>query len=156
MALPPDFLIRPGDLELLVRAALAAVAGAAIGWNRFRAGKPAGVGTHALVAMGAALFVILPVQWAGPGHDGFTRVIQGIATGIGFVGAGEIFRDAGEGRRVHGLTSAAALWVTAALGVAAGCASLAVTGGATLLTLAVVMLAPQLEHRDPGSPDRPV
>jgi putative Mg2+ transporter-C (MgtC) family protein len=155
MAIPQDALLRPGDLDLMLRLLAAALAGAVIGWNRFRHGKPAGVGTHALVAVGAALFVAAAMQVQGPTHDGYTRVVQGIATGIGFVGAGEIFRDAGQDRRVHGLTSAAALWVTAALGAVAGCGSLALTGGATLLTLLVVELAPRMEGRGSSGPGAP-
>ena len=140
---------------LTPRLVLAALAGGVIGWNRFRAGKPAGVGTHALVALGSALFVAIPVQMGPATHEGFTRVVQGIATGIGFIGAGEIFRDADHDRRVHGLTSAAALWVTAALGVVAGCGSAALIAAATAFTLLIVLAAPHLEHRDAARTGRP-
>ena len=150
-----DLVLHPGDLMVMVRLVLAALAGGVIGWNRFRAGKPAGVGTHALVAMGAALFVAIPVQMGPGSHEGFTRVVQGIATGIGFIGAGEIFRDADHDRRVHGLTSAAALWVTAALGVVAGCGSAALIAAATAFTLLIVLAAPHLEHRDAARTGRP-
>ena len=96
-----DIAFHQGDLIVLLRLLIAALAGAVIGWNRFRAGKPAGVGTHALVALGSALFVLIAIQMS-PGHsnDAFTRVVQGIATGVGFLGAGEIFRDAGTSSRV--------------------------------------------------------
>jgi putative Mg2+ transporter-C (MgtC) family protein len=146
-----DIAFHQGDLIVLLRLLIAALAGAVIGWNRFRAGKPAGVGTHALVALGSALFVLIAIQMS-PGHsdDAFTRVVQGIATGVGFLGAGEIFRDAGTSSRVHGLTSAAALWVTAALGIVAGCGSGVLIASATALVLLVIVLSPRLERRFPS------
>ena len=113
-----------GELAIFVRLLIAVLAGAAVGWNRFRAGKPAGVGTHSLVALGSAMFVAIPVlMGALPGGDSATRVIQGVAAGIGFLGTGEIFRGSSTERGVHGLTSAAALWATAALGILAVCGS---------------------------------
>lgn len=146
-----DIALHRGDLVVLVRLLIAALVGAGIGWNRFQAGKPAGVGTHALVALGSALFVSIPIQMSPEhGTDAFTRVIQGIATGVGFLGAGEIFRDAGGGNRVHGLTSAAAIWVTAALGIVAGCGSGVLMASATALVLFVLVIAPRLERRFPS------
>ena len=143
-----DIALHKDDLIVLVRLLIAALAGAVIGWNRFRAGKPAGVGTHALVALGSALFVSIPIQMSsGHSSDAFTRVVQGIATGVGFLGAGEIFRDAGGGNRVHGLTSAAALWVTAALGIVAGWGSGILIVSATTIVLLVIVLSPRLERR---------
>ena len=134
---------------VLLRLVLATLAGAAIGWNRHRAGKPAGVGTHALVALGAAMFTAVPFA-PGPGHDdALSRAIQGIAVGVGFLGAGEIIREPGAGT-VTGLTSAAAIWVTAALGVtiASGAVfgSLAVAG----LVFTVLEVAPRFEGNVPG------
>ena len=146
-----DILLQKGDLIVLVRLLIAAVAGGVIGWNRFRAGKPAGVGTHALVSLGSALFVSISIQMSPErGNEAFTRVIQGIATGVGFLGAGEIFRDAGAGNRVHGLTSAAALWVTAALGIVAGWGSAVLIVSATVLILLVIVVSPRIEHRFPS------
>ena len=140
------------ELEVLLRVVFATLAGAAVGWNRHRAGKPAGMGTHALVALGAALFVAVPGHLSGArSSDALSRVIQGIATGIGFLGAGEIFRDTESARSVHGLTSAAAIWATAALGVLAMVGSWAVIGAATVLILLVLVLAPRLEGRFPSS-----
>ncbi len=143
-----DLASHAGESVLLLRLVFAALAGAAIGWNRFRTGKPAGVGTHALVALGAALFVAIPVQ-ASPlsGSDSLSRVIQGIATGIGFLGAGEIFRDPGGTGHVHGLTSAASLWATAALGIIAVCGSWVIVAAATALVMFILVMAPRLEHR---------
>jgi putative Mg2+ transporter-C (MgtC) family protein len=130
---------------VLVRLLLATLAGAVIGWNRHRAGKPAGIGTHALVALGAALFVAVPIG-AGPGHeDALSRTIQGVAAGVGFLGAGEIFRDPGAGT-VTGLTSAAALWVTAALGITIAAGSVFGSLTAAALVFLVLELAPRLER----------
>ena len=136
--------------ELIVRLVCATLAGAVIGWNRHRAGKPAGIGTHALVALGAALFVVIPAG-AGRDHvDALSRAIQGVAAGVGFLGAGEIFRDPGQENRVHGLTSAAALWVTAALGLLIVSGPLVEAVVAAGLVLLVLELAPRLERRVPG------
>jgi len=95
------------------RLALAAVLGAAIGWERTIDGKPAGFRTYALVALGSAAIVVA----AGTVSADMSRAIQGVVTGIGFLGAGSILR--GE-RTIHGLTSAAAIWLASALGVLVG------------------------------------
>lgn len=140
------------EVEVLIRLVLATLAGAAIGWNRHRAGKPAGMGTHALVALGAALFVAVPAYLSGPrASDALSRVIQGVATGVGFLGAGEIFRDPESVRSVHGLTSAAAIWVTAALGVLAMTGSWATIAATMVLILLVLLIAPRLEWKFPSS-----
>jgi putative Mg2+ transporter-C (MgtC) family protein len=112
-------------LHVSLRLSLALLIGAIVGWNREITGKPAGLRTHMLVSFGSALFVMVPIQLAGnqPHPDAVSRIIQGIATGIGFLGAGEILRqsDTQVGRiKIRGLTSAAAIWVSAALGVAIG------------------------------------
>jgi len=148
----PDFdlAFHGGEPLLLFRLFLATLVGGMIGWNRFRAGKPAGVGTYALVALGAAFFVAIPILTNS--LDALSRVIQGITAGIGFLGAGEIFRDRGE-RRVRGLTSAAALWATAALGIIAVCGSVALVAAATLIVLLVLVIAPRCERRFPPRVD---
>jgi putative Mg2+ transporter-C (MgtC) family protein len=88
------------------------------GIQREHVGTAAGLRTHILVALGAAMFVIVSLDMdASP--DATTRVLQGIATGIGFVGAGTILK-ANDERHIHGLTSASSIWLTAALGSAAG------------------------------------
>ncbi|HUM01412.1 MAG TPA: MgtC/SapB family protein [Thermoanaerobaculia bacterium] len=140
------------EWEVLVRVVIATLAGAAVGWNRHRAGKPAGMGTHALVALGAALFVAIPAHLAGgQASDAMSRVIQGVATGIGFLGAGEIFRDPGPAGSVQGLTSAAAIWATAALGVLAVVGSWGTIAVVTLLILLVLVLAPRAERKYPST-----
>lgn len=141
---------------LLARLLSAALAGGLIGWNRYRAGKPAGAGTYALVALGAALFVIVPAQLSlRLTGDALSRAIQGVAAGVGFLGAGEIFRDPGEGSRVHGLTSAAALWATAAVGIIVACGSWVTALAAVVLVLAVLLIAPRLEGRYPSRHEPP-
>jgi putative Mg2+ transporter-C (MgtC) family protein len=104
--------------QLAVRLLIAAVLGGLIGRDRERAGKAAGVRTHLLVAVGSAAFVAVPQQ-AGASPADVTRVLQGLVAGIGFLGAGCIWKDDTEGR-VEGLTTAAGLWLTAAVGAAAG------------------------------------
>jgi putative Mg2+ transporter-C (MgtC) family protein len=109
-------------LIIALRLALSVLVGGAIGLNRDLHRKPAGVRTHALVSLGTALMVIVVMP---PGtldayrFDALSRVIQGVLTGIGFLGAGVILRDPGT-RHVSGLTTAATIWLTALLGVACG------------------------------------
>jgi putative Mg2+ transporter-C (MgtC) family protein len=126
--------------------------GGIIGWERQLRNKPAGLRTHMLVSMGSALFVLIPLAMAkNPnGLDAIERVIQGITAGIGFLGAGEILRQSQQeiGKvEVHGLTSAAAIWVSAALGTAAGCGlwQLALIGA--LMSLFVLRVIKKLERR---------
>lgn len=104
--------------QLTLRLLIAAVLGGLIGRDRERAGKAAGIRTHLLVAVGAAAFVAVPQQ-AGATPADVTRVLQGLVAGIGFLGAGCIWKDDNDGR-VEGLTTAAGLWLTAAVGAAAG------------------------------------
>jgi len=105
-------------LRLTVRLVLAAVLGGILGFERERSGKAAGLRTHMLVALGSAVFILVPQQAGMPPND-LSRVIQGIVAGTGFIGAGAILKPAGE-HAVQGLTTAAGLWLTAAIGVAAG------------------------------------
>jgi putative Mg2+ transporter-C (MgtC) family protein len=105
-------------LRLAVRLVLAAILGGVLGFEREQSGKSAGLRTHMLVALGAALFVLIPQQ-AEMAIADMSRVIQGVVAGIGFIGAGAILKQA-EQQEVKGLTTAAGLWLTAAVGVAAG------------------------------------
>jgi putative Mg2+ transporter-C (MgtC) family protein len=117
-----DWLVRLGDLDHVgragVRLLVAAALGAVLGYEREEEGKAAGLRTHMLVSLGAALFIIASLE-AGATVDQITRVIQGMVAGIGFLCAGVIFRVP-EKTRVRGLTSAADLWVTCAAGMTAG------------------------------------
>lgn len=117
-----DWLLRLGDLDHVgragVRLLVAAALGAVLGYEREEEGKAAGLRTHMVVSLGAALFIIASLE-AGATVDQITRVIQGMVVGIGFIGAGVIFRLKDE-TRVRGLTSAADLWVTCAAGMTVG------------------------------------
>ncbi len=135
------------ELDLLLRIGLSMLVGGLIGLERELDRKPAGLRTHMLVSLGAALFILVGIQTgmvqADPSVGG--RIIQGLVAGIGFLGAGEIFlastREEQTDLRVKGLTSAAAVWVAAALGAAAGCGLwlLSLTGaGLTLLVLWII------------------
>jgi putative Mg2+ transporter-C (MgtC) family protein len=136
-----------GDTSIRLGAAV--LVGGLIGWNRQISGKPAGLRTHMLVSLGAALIVLIPIQ-ANPGYsaDGLSRTIQGVATGIGFLGAGEILHrpsTKGNGETVKGLTSAAALWTTAALGMVSGCGLWATSIIGTVLVLFILTVVQHLE-----------
>ncbi len=102
------------DLVFIGRILLAGFLGFLVGWEREATGSPAGDRTHALVAIAAAAFISITAS-SFPGESG--RVMQGIVTGVGFLGAGMILREAG---RVHGLTTAAGIWAVAAVGVVVG------------------------------------
>jgi len=127
-------------IVVLIRVFAAVLLGAVVGIERERAGKPAGLRTHMLVSLGTAV-VVIACQDAGMSLDGLSRVIQGMVTGIGFVGAGTILK-LNEQREIQGLTTAAGLWMTAAIGVAAG---LGILGVAVIGTLATVLVL-VLEH----------
>lgn len=131
--------------RVVIRLVAAALLGAVVGIQRERAGKPAGVRTHMLVAMGATLFVVACSE-SGMAASDLSRVIQGVATGIGFIGGGAILKLTKE-REVEGLTTAAGIWLTAAVGVAAG---LGRWGSATLgvvLTLIILSIVGRITHR---------
>jgi putative Mg2+ transporter-C (MgtC) family protein len=128
--LDPDVLTR-----VIARIAAAAMLGAMLGLNREIAGKPAGLRTHMLVAVGSALFVLVPLL-AGMQIKDVSRIIQGVVTGIGFLGAGAILKRNDE-QEIHGLTTAASIWLTSAIGLAAGLGRLgiAVVGAVTALII---------------------
>ncbi|MEO8449238.1 MAG: MgtC/SapB family protein [Gemmatimonadota bacterium] len=130
------------------RLALAVAAGAVIGLNRDLKNKPAGVRTHALVAIGSALLTLTGLEMAArdgtPPSASVSRIIQGIITGIGFLGAGVIIRGAQS--RVHGLTTAASIWIAAAMGIGAGAGLVPLVGVALALTLAVLVLGGPFER----------
>ncbi len=104
--------------RILLRLVVAMIVGAVVGVQREQSGKPAGIRTHMLVALGAALFVIGPMEF-GMAESDLSRVIQGLVTGIGFLGAGAILKLEDK-REIEGLTTAAGIWMTAAMGLAAG------------------------------------
>jgi putative Mg2+ transporter-C (MgtC) family protein len=126
MAPPLDDLFHIPDaaqmIRVVARIAVAAALGAGLGAERQRAGKAAGMRTHMLVAIGCALFVLFPSEAGMPTAD-LSRVIQGVATGIGFIGAGTILKRA-DATEIQGLTTAANIWLTAAVGAAVGAGQL--------------------------------
>ena len=132
-------------IHVLVRLSAATLLGGLIGIQRERAGKPAGLRTHMLVTLGTAVFV-LACAGVGMGQDALSRVIQGVVTGIGFIGAGSILKIS-ERRDVQGLTTAAGVWMTAAVGVAAGLGSLGVAVLSTLFTLFILSFAKRFERQ---------
>jgi putative Mg2+ transporter-C (MgtC) family protein len=131
--------------QVIIRLIAAILLGAVVGFERERAGKPAGLRTHILVSLGTAVFV-LACSGVGMSLDGLSRVIQGILTGIGFIGAGSILK-LNEERDIKGLTTAAGVWMTAAIGVCVGLGSLGVALFSTLLTLIILALVGAAESR---------
>ena len=125
------------ELELILRLFLAAILGAGIGLQRELAGKPAGLRTLVLISLGCALFSIASSRGFGPPSDP-SRVAAGVVAGIGFLGAGTIIR--GEGGFVVGLTTAASIWVAAAVGLAAGAGLYLLSVVAAALSLIVLFL----------------
>ena len=130
--------------RITVRLALAAIMGGVIGYERESKGKAAGLRTHMLVALGSALFVLV-VQQSGGGGDSVSRVIQGLIAGIGFLGAGAILNNRSD-PHIRGLTTAAGMWMTAAIGVAAGLGREVTAKLATLLALVILALLPRVEQ----------
>ena len=147
VAVPVSFV------ELFGRLLLATLLGALIGLNRESYGKPAGLRTHALVALGAATLTLVGLLLQASDSSAPSRVLQGIVAGIGFIGAGVILHRP-DGRGVEGLTTAA-IWIVAAVGVAAG-AGLWRTGASVvvvvLLLLVVGERVDRWVHRDEKRP----
>jgi putative Mg2+ transporter-C (MgtC) family protein len=129
-------------LEASLRLAAAVVAGAAVGLNRNLHAKVTGVRTLGLVALGSAAAVLAADHVGGPGDA--TRAMQGILTGIGFLGAGVIIRNPG-GSRVHGLTTAASTWLTGCLGMACAVADWQVVVPGLVLTIGILIFGGELE-----------
>ncbi|SHF09604.1 putative Mg2+ transporter-C (MgtC) family protein [Thermomonas hydrothermalis] len=135
----------PGASVMLVsslRLLLAAVLGGAIGYEREKKERSAGLKTHILVSVGSALFVMAPL-YAGVSQADNTRVVQGVVSGIGFLGAGAILKLQRD-MRVEGLTTAASIWLTSAIGVAAGLGNALLAIIATGVALFVTAVIPRL------------
>ena len=137
---------------VLLRTITAVILGGIVGVQREKVGKPAGLRTHMLVSLGTAV-VVLSCQGVGMEMDGLSRVIQGIVTGIGFVGAGTILKLTDQ-REIQGLTTATGLWMTAAIGVAVGLGALGIAVIATLLTVIVLSLQGLEEALNKKSKDK--
>lgn len=127
--------------RILIRLVMAALLGGLLGLQRERSRKAAGVRTHMLVAMGAALFVMVPQQ-NGMLLEDMSRVIQGVIAGIGFLGAGAILKNQNDSS-IIGLTTAAGVWMTAAIGIACGLGRESTAVLSSLLALVVFALIPR-------------
>jgi putative Mg2+ transporter-C (MgtC) family protein len=141
-----DFSDLPGVgavTQLVLRMLLAILLGGILGYQRERLGKAAGLRTHMLVALGSAFFVLIPLQAGMPLAD-LSRVLQGLLAGIGFLVAGTILKQQAP-EQIHGLTTAANLWLTAAIGVAVGLGREASAILGTVLAFIILSLLPQIE-----------
>lgn len=128
-----------------IRLLLALAAGALIGTQRERSGKAAGLRTHMLVALGTAVFVVAASEW-GMQEDAMSRVIQGVATGIGFLGAGTILKLTRE-QEIKGLTTSAGIWMTAGASAAIGLGQFAAALIGVLLAWIVLSTFIRVENR---------
>lgn len=138
-------------IQVLIRLIASVFLGAAIGLQREKMGKPAGIKTHILATLGTTVFVLACAGY-GMSSDGLSRVIQGIVTGIGFLGAGAILK-LDEKRDIKGLTTAASIWTSAAIGVAVGLGGLGLALLATILTLIVLAVLGKFELGDVKNDD---
>jgi len=134
-------------VQVLLRLIVAVLLGGLVGIQRQRARKPAGLRTHILVCLGSSV-VVVACSGMGMTLDGQSRVIQGVLTGVGFIGAGSILKLSQE-HEIKGLTTAAGLWITAAIGIACGVGAIGIALIATLLALIVLALVKAVEdHAD--------
>ena len=138
-----------GDVEditrIVVRMLVAIVLGGLLGYERESAGASAGLRTHMLVSLGSALFVLIPLQ-AGMKVEDLSRVLQGVTAGIGFLGAGAILKQRDK-NDIRGLTTAASVWLTAAVGIAAGMGreATAVLSALFALVILAILRSPKRE-----------
>jgi putative Mg2+ transporter-C (MgtC) family protein len=128
-----------------LRMLMAVALGGLVGLERERAGKAAGLRTHMLVSLGAALTMIVAERMNMPAGDQ-SRVIQGLVTGIGFIGGGAILKIT-DARRIRGLTTAAGIWMTASIGIAAGAGKQTTAVVATVLAFIVLSVLHLFEER---------
>lgn len=144
--------LTPETSEMIYKLTLAVLLGMAVGFEREHRRKAAGLRTYALVALGAALFTIMSVTSSlGAPYFDPSRIASQVVVGIGFIGAGIIFL---RGNRVEGLTTAAGLWATAAIGMAAGFGFYAIAIYATILVLLVLWFLRHIEPLIPKAPPR--
>jgi len=132
-------------LEIAARLGIAVLLGAVLGINRDLHHKPAGLRTHALVSLGSAVAVISVTFGVNVDAGSLSRVIQGLVTGVGFIGAGVILHHDSD-RRIAGLTTAASVWVAAILGAAAGAGKWPIALVALVFTIAVLAFGGQIER----------
>jgi putative Mg2+ transporter-C (MgtC) family protein len=137
--------------RVVIRLVAALILGGLVGLQRERTHKPAGLRTHMLVCLGTAVFVTT-CGAVGMSFDAQSRVIQGIVTGLGFIGAGSILKLSQE-HEIKGLTTAAGVWMTAAIGVTVGLGALGIGIIATILTLIILAVATKFERFVQGKRD---
>lgn len=159
-------MVLSGNEETALRLGAALVVGTILGLNRELHGKPAGLRTHALVSLGAAVATIVvlraPDGTLSTDHNAMSRVVQGILTGVGFLGAGVILHD--PNGHISGITTAATIWICAVLGLVCGLGHWVVLGISVGLTTITLLLGRPLEHlaeklfhrRSTRPPDRSV
>lgn len=141
----------PLDLARVLMRLLAALAlGALIGYQRERKGKAAGLRTHMLVSLGTTLVVVAGLEW-GMQQDAISRVIQGLITGIGFLGAGTILKISVD-KEIHGLTTAAGVWMTAAASVAIGLGQIITGLAAGIIAWVVLAVLRRFEPAQKSGP----
>jgi putative Mg2+ transporter-C (MgtC) family protein len=144
LALPDGGLL----LRFCLRLFVAGLLGGLLGWEREREGKAAGLRTHILVAMGAALFTVAPLE-AGMPMAEIGRVVQGVAAGVGFLGAGSILKLANH-EHIKGLTTAATIWLTAAVGLAVGSGRMWLSALGVFFALLTLSVLSRVERRFAG------
>jgi putative Mg2+ transporter-C (MgtC) family protein len=127
------------EIEAVLRLLLATALGAIIGFQRERAHKPAGLRTHILISLGSALFTIVSIM-GFVGTVDPARVAAGVVTGVGFLGAGVIFRGMRGDTPIVGLTTAASIWVSAAVGIAAGAGMYIIATVVGILTVLILLI----------------
>ena len=140
-----DAMLNLDWIDIAARLGGAVLAGAILGINRDLHHKPAGLRTHSLVSLGSAVVVVVIVSLPGASADAVARVIQGLVTGVGFIGAGVILHHDAE-NRVVGLTTAASIWVAAALGTACAAGFWLIAVLTLMLTLLVLTLGGPIER----------
>lgn len=138
------------QIDLSFRLLAAAVLVTLVGHNRQHYDHPAGLRTHILIGIGASLFTAVSLFAFGPNNPGV--VAAQIVSGIGFLGAGSIIRGAGETERVRGITTAAGIWTTAAIGMACGAGLYFLAAFGTILTWFVLEIVRRIEKKQPAPP----
>ena len=139
------------SIRVILRILAAMLVGAVIGYERERTGKSAGLRSHMLVALGSAIFVLAPLE-AEMRIEDVSRVVQGVAAGIGFIGAGAILKIT-EARVIEGLTTAAGIWLTAALGVAVGLGRFGVAAISAVLAWVILAVVSRIEKPNASRDD---
>jgi putative Mg2+ transporter-C (MgtC) family protein len=148
-----DFTDVAQIVRFTVRLLFALALGGVLGWNREQMGKAAGLRTHMLVAAGAAV-AVLAGELSDMQGDAISRVIQGVLTGVGFIGGGVILKISAQ-QQIRGITTASGIWLTAAIGVAAGAGHLGLAVVSTAFALVVLAVLGKVEQRlVPASDDK--